>query len=90
MEEQVLNGKFFVKEHTKPLFKKQGILSVQDLYTYHCYLETFKVMKFRAPMALFTDYELSERKPTLIINQVDPQTILICDPLIYGILSPPN
>ncbi len=70
-EEQVLDGTFFVKEHTKPLFKKQGILTVENLYTYHCYLETFKVMKFRAPMALFADYEVSERKPTLIINQVD-------------------
>ena len=70
--EQHLDHKFFQKEHTKPLFKKHGILAVQNLYTYHCYLELYKIMKFRAPISLHEEYDCSARKPTLIINRVDP------------------
>ena len=33
--EQLLGDEFFQKEHTKPLFKKESILSVQNLYVYH-------------------------------------------------------
>lgn len=70
--EQHLDHKFFQKEHTKPIFKEQGILAVQNLYTYHCYLEVYKVMKFRAPISLYEEYVCSARKPTLVINQPDP------------------
>ena len=70
--EQHLDSKFYKKEHTKPLFKEQGILSVHNLYTYHTYLELFKIMKFSAPMSLYDEYTCSKRKPMLIINQLDP------------------
>ena len=70
--EQNLDNKFFIKEHTKPLFREHGILALQNLYTYHVYLELYKIMKFRAPISLFDEYECSARKPTLIICQVDP------------------
>ena len=70
--DQHLDSKFYKKEHTKPLFKEQGILSVQNLYTYHTYLELFKIMKFSAPMSLYDEYTCSKRKPMLIINQPDP------------------
>lgn len=70
--EQNLDNKFFIKEHTKPLFREHGILALQNLYTYHVYLELYKIMKFRAPISLFDEYECSARKPTLIICQADP------------------
>ena len=69
---QKLDGKFYKKEHTKPLFKEHGILAVQNLYTYHVYLELYKIFKFRAPISMFEGYTCSVRKPTLIINKIDP------------------
>ena len=53
---QALSQSFYQKEHTKPLFKKHGILSIQNLYTYHCFMEIFKILKLRVPMALFSEY----------------------------------
>ena len=50
-----------MKEHTKPLFKSQSILCVQNLYFYHCFLEVFKVMKFHTPISLFEQYQQSRR-----------------------------
>lgn len=71
-DNQNLNKKFFLKEHTKPLFKEHGILAVQNLYTYHCFLELYKIMKFRAPISLHENFTCSSRKPTLILSQADP------------------
>ncbi len=70
MGKQALDSKFYIKEHTKPLFKKHSILALENLYTYHCYLETYKIMKFRAPMVLFSGYKTSDRKPTLMIQPI--------------------
>ena len=58
---------FFIKEHSKPLFNANGLLTVHNLYYYHCLLETFKILKFRTPISNYTQYKLSERKDTLII-----------------------
>lgn len=62
-----VSSKTFVKEHTKPLFSKNHLLTVHNLYPYHCLIETFKILKFRVPMSLYSQYNLSERKQTLII-----------------------
>ena len=70
--EQKLDQKFFIKEHTKPIFKHNNILAIQNLYTYHCYLELYKIMKFRAPISLHEGYTCSSRKPCLLICQADP------------------
>jgi hypothetical protein len=69
-------------EHTKPLFKENKILSVHNLYTYHCFMETYKILKFRQPRSLYEKYSISERKPTLLIagfpspNFIDRSTSL--------------
>ena len=34
--QQKLDQKLFIKEHTKPIFKHNNILAIQNLYTYHC------------------------------------------------------
>ena len=44
--------KNFVLEPTKPLFNKHGILSVYNLYRYHTFMETFKILKFAAPISI--------------------------------------
>ena len=46
----------YTKEHTKPLFKKHEILSVFNLYPYHCLLELYKILKFRTPYCIFEHF----------------------------------
>ena len=48
----------YTKEHTKPLFKKHEILSVFNLYPYHCLLELYKILKFRTPYCIFEQFRL--------------------------------
>ena len=38
--------KDYVLEHTKPLFNKHSILSVNNLYKYHSFMEVFKLLKY--------------------------------------------
>ena len=52
LNQQILDNEFYIPEHTKPLFESYKILSVQNLYTYHCFMETYKILKFRQPMSL--------------------------------------
>ena len=35
---QKLCAKFYEREHTKPLFHKNGILTYKNLYNYHVYM----------------------------------------------------
>ena len=44
--------KNFVLEPTKPLFNKYGILNVHNLYKYHTFMETFKILKFSTPISI--------------------------------------
>ena len=39
-------------EHTKPLFNEHGILTIQNLYIYYTFMETFKVLKFFTPSSI--------------------------------------
>ena len=45
--------KDYTKEHTKPLFKSNKILTVHSLYVYHTVIELYKILKFRTPYCLF-------------------------------------
>ena len=65
---QNLGAEFFQPEATKPLFKDNQILSIHNLYSYHCFTETLKILKLRQPICLFEKYKLSNRKQTLLIN----------------------
>ena len=42
----------YTKEHTNSLFIKQEILTVFNLYPYHCLLELYKILKFRTPYCI--------------------------------------
>ena len=44
--------KDFSLEHTKPLFNENKILNLQNLYFYHTFMETFKVVKFTTPISI--------------------------------------
>ena len=73
LEHQVLGESFFVKEHTKPIFKKHGILAVQNLYLLHCFMETFKMFKFKTPTSILNHYTLSNRKYLTYIKVIPPK-----------------
>ena len=66
--QQILGSDFYMPEHTKPLFNSNKIMSVQNLYSYHCLMETYKILKFRQPRSLYDKYNISERKPALLIS----------------------
>ena len=58
---QTLGREFFMKEHTKPIFESHAILCAKNLYTYHCFMEVFKILKFHQPISLFQQYQQSRR-----------------------------
>ena len=64
---QLLGEHFYVKEHTKPLFKEHKILALHNLYTYHTLMEVSKILKLRSPISLHSQYNMSNRKETTII-----------------------
>ena len=66
--EQFLGVEFYRKEHTKPLFKKEGLLTVHNLYVYHCIMELFKIMESNTPYSIFSCLTTSKRKPTLLLT----------------------
>ena len=42
--EQMLGSKFYSKEHTKPLFNSHQIMTVHNLYFYHCINDVSKIL----------------------------------------------
>lgn len=71
-EHQKLSREIFEREHTKPLFAKHSLLTVHNLYSYHCCNELFKVLKYRTPISLYELFSLSKRpgKETLLISSL--------------------
>ena len=65
--EQKLGHAFYCKEHTKPLYNETSILAVQNLYTYHCCIEMFKILKFHKPIALYSLLNISNRNNSMLI-----------------------
>ena len=64
---QSLKSEFYMKEHTKPIFNNEKLLTIHNLHTYHKISETYAIMKFRHPISLYSLFQLSLRKPTLAI-----------------------
>ena len=50
-----------MKEHTKPLFNANGILTVQNLYRYTAVIELIQILIFGHPRSLLETFELSSR-----------------------------
>ena len=45
--------KVYILEHTKPLFNKYRVLTIFNLYTYHTFKNTFKILKTFTPVSLY-------------------------------------
>ena len=56
-----LDVNFYCKEHTKPLFKENNILTIQNLYNYHTAFDIFKIIKTRMPISVFEQFNMSRR-----------------------------
>ena len=67
---QTLGAEFFSREHTKPLFTMYGLLTVHNLYRYHCILETYKIIKLRTPISMYETFRISSRKDSRLITPV--------------------
>ena len=65
---QVLGAEFFSREHSKPLFNDNNILTLYNLYNYHTTTDVFKILKYRTPISLYTSFTTSGRKETLLIT----------------------
>ena len=53
--------KNYALENTKPIFNKEKILSVYNLYTHHVFMDLFKTFKERQPISLCSLFEMSTR-----------------------------
>ena len=63
--------KNYCLEHTKPLFNEHEILSLDNLYIFHTFMELFKILKFRSPISLYELFESSSRSQLIILPQVN-------------------
>ena len=58
--------KHYVLEHTKPLFNNHNILNIFNLFKYHTFLETFKILKTRLPVSLYSLFSQGQRDNFLL------------------------
>ena len=87
-QNQLLGEDFYRREHTKPLFMKHKILAIRNLYTYHTYMELFKILKLRDPITIFEHFTTSDRKPTLIINELPAENFVSRSTKIWNAITP--
>ena len=59
--------KHFEKEHTKPIFNRLKILTVQNLFKYHCISEFSKIIKYHCPYSLYEAINISNRTTSLTV-----------------------
>ena len=60
-------------EHTKPLFNEWKILTLINLHTYYCFMELFKILKYRCPISLYELFIIAPRsdKQLLILPKIN-------------------
>ena len=76
--DQKLGQEFFNKEHTKPLFIANHILTLQNLNFYHTCSEIFKIFKYRNPISIFEKFKFSARgSKNLFITTPHPSNLYI-------------
>ena len=66
--ELTVKSSLYCKENTKPLFAQKDLLTVHNLYRYHCILQILTILKLRIPISLYSLYNRSRRKETLLIT----------------------
>ena len=57
----------YEKENTKPLFIKNELLTVHNLYNYHIIINIFNILKYRTPYSLYEKFNFSTRKNLSLI-----------------------
>ena len=67
-ENRYLDSLFFRKENTKPLFNQNKLLTIHNLYKYHCMLELFKVLKSHVPISIYSLFQISNRKQNFLLT----------------------
>ena len=80
---QVLGNEFYELEHSKPLLKEKNILALRNLYTYHTFMEVFKILKLRCPTSILGLFKISSRKEVTLITPF-PQMISYTEQLRFG------
>ena len=85
---QLLGEDFYVKEHTKPLFKEHNILALHNLYTYHTLMEVTKILKLRSPISLHSLYNMSNRKETTIITETPASNFVSRSSSLWNKIAP--
>ena len=58
--------KNYTLEHTKPLFIKYILLSLQHLHIYHTFIDLFKLLKLKIPISVSEIFQLSIRTSNLL------------------------
>ena len=86
--DQTLGESFFQLEHCKPLFKKHGILALNNLYTYHTFMEVFKTLKLRCPISLYECFKVSSRKETTLITSFPSHDFISRGTIIWNTIAP--
>ena len=64
---QSLGASFYNKEHTKPLFTDNSILTVHNLYIYLSCTEFMKIVKFQTPSSIASKITLSIRNKGILL-----------------------
>ena len=59
--------KIYIREHTKPLFNKHGILTISNLYIYHTFIDTFKILKTFTPISLYNLFSQGCRDASFLL-----------------------
>ena len=67
-ESRILGREFFQREPSKPLFCNNSLLTVHNLYKYHCIVEMFKVVKLRIPISIYELMKRSQRRDNYFIS----------------------
>ena len=85
---QTLTDEFYQLEHSKPLFKDKNILALQNLYTYHTFMEVFKILKLRCPISLFDLFNVSSRKEMTLITPFPSNDFVYRATTIWNTIAP--
>jgi hypothetical protein len=76
IDKQKLGSEFYQKEHTKPLFKKNSLLTVHNLYKHTCLMEMFKINKLEVPVPLLNLFHRSKIRSDRFITS-KPSTLFV-------------
>ena len=58
---QTIDKNNYCKEHTKPIFSNNEILTIQNIYSYQTSIEIAKVLKYRTPASIYSLFTPSVR-----------------------------